>query len=340
MAGQAPDWHLYRAFLGVLREGSLSGAARALGLTQPTVGRQIATLETLLATPLFARSQTGLVPTPLARDLVPHAEAMALSADALVRAASGRADEASGVVRIAASEFVGSLVLPAMLARLREIHPGIAIELSLSNRNEDLLRNQADIAVRMARPTQSALVARKIGRVSVGLFAHRDYLRRHGEPAALEDVVASHALIGFDRDEIAIGALRQTGLPIGREIFALRTDSDVAQFHALKAGFGIGGCQIALAAREPGLERVLPDAFKFDMTMWLVMHEDLRATLRMRIVFDFLVAALGDYLAWDKAGNKVRRGGQGGNDVLYPRTFRGQPRKKKRRVVTRGGAAR
>jgi DNA-binding transcriptional LysR family regulator len=339
MAGQAPDWHLYRAFLGVLREGSLSAAARTLGLTQPTVGRQIAMLESLLGAPLFARSQTGLVPTPLALNLVPHAEAMALSADALVRAASGRANEASGVVRITASEFVGSLVLPSMLANLREKHPGIAIELSLSNRNEDLLRNQADIAVRMARPTQSALVARKIGRVSVGLFAHRNYLRRHGEPAALDGLTASHALIGFDRDENAIGALRQTGLLIGREIFALRTDSDAAQFHALKAGFGIGGCQIALATLEPGLVRVLPDAFGFDMTMWLVMHEDLRATLRMRIVFDFLAAALGEYLAWDKPKDMARRGGQSGTDVLYPRTFRGQPRKK-RRMVTRGGAAR
>src|SRR5262249_36968072 len=147
---------------------------------------------------------SGLVPTEAALNLVPHAEAMAAAADALVRAASGEADEPRGTVRVTASEFIGSLVLPRMLAPFREAHPGISIELALSNRNADLLRHEADIAVRMAPPTQSALVSRHIGKVRIVLFAHRDYLRQHGVPRDLTDIVARHALVGFDKDASAI----------------------------------------------------------------------------------------------------------------------------------------
>src|SRR5258706_2971712 len=271
-----PGWDLSRSFLGVLREGSLSAAARALGLPQPTVGRHIAELERSLGTPLFARSQAGLVPTQSALALAGHAEAMAAAAEALVRAASGEADEPRGSVRVTASEFVGALVLPAMLDDFHEAHPKIAIELALSNRNQDLLRHEADIAVRMAPPTQSALLARKIGTVEIGLYAHRRYLERHGTPRDLAEIAANHALVGFDRDESSVRALRQTGLPVTRALFTLRTDSDPAQFHALCAGFGIGGCQVGVAEREPDLVRVLPDAFGFELGMWLVMHEDLK----------------------------------------------------------------
>ena len=292
----APDWDLYRTFLGVLREGSLSAAARTLGLTQPTAGRHVAALEHALGSALFARSQAGLVPTQSALALVPHAEAMAAAADALVRAASGGFDEPKGSVRVTASEFVGALVLPQMLASFRETHPRIAIELALSNRNQDLLRQEADIAVRMAPPTQRALLARKIGTVEIGLFAHRNYLKRHGTPRELAELGASHSLIGFDRDESAVRVLRQTGLPIARDVFALRTDNDHAQLQALLAGFGIGGCQVATALRYSDLVRVLPHAFGFSLPMWLVMHEDLKASPRVRLLFDHLAVKLAGYV--------------------------------------------
>ena len=334
-----PGWDLYRSFLSVLREGSLSAAARSLRLTQPTLGRHIAELERSLGTPLFARSPSGLTPTEAALNLVPHAEAMAAAADAFVRAASGEADEPKGAVRVTASEFIGSLVLPRMFARFHDAYPKISIELSLSNRNEDLLRREADIAVRMAPPTQTALVSRQIGKVRVGLFAHRDYLKRHGVPRDLGELVAHHTLVGFDRDTSAIRALRQTGLPITRDLFAFRTDNDFAQFEALRAGYGIGGCQAALAASDPVLVAVLPEAFSFELGMWLVMHEDLRTSRRVRLLYDHLARSLSDYVASTGPRPAKPRGGQVRGDILYPRTLRDRA-SKARKLISRGGAVR
>lgn len=194
-----PGWDLYRSFLAVLREGSLSGAARALGLTQPTLGRHVEALEQTLGLALFTRSGHGLMPTEAALELRPHAEALAASAAALLRAASGRGAGTRGTVRITASEVVGAEVLPPILARLRREHPELVVELVLSNRTEDLLRRDADIAVRMVRPAQEALVARRLGVVELGLHAHQRYLDRCGAPAVLDDLRA-HALIGFDRE--------------------------------------------------------------------------------------------------------------------------------------------
>lgn len=288
-------WDLYRSFLGVLRAGSLSAAARELGLTQPTLGRHVDALEEALGTKLFARSRHGLMPTPTALELVPHAEAMEAAAAALTRAASGESDEPSGAVRITASNIVGAEVLPPILAEFRERHPRIAIELVLTNRNQDLSRRDADIAVRMVRPTQKALIARRAGTVRIGLYAHRSYLARHGVPASVEEL-ANHALIGFDRDATAFRSLKGA-LAVGREIFALRTDDDCAQLNALRSGFGIGGAQAGIAARDADLVAVLPEAIGFKLEMWLAMHEDLRASRRVRLLFDHLAQALKVYAA-------------------------------------------
>ncbi len=296
MANAPPGWDHFRTFLAVLRHGSLSGAARALGLTQPTAGRHIAALEAGLGTALFSRSPQGLLPTQAAAELRPHAEAMQAAAEAFIRTASGEAQAPRGTVRITASETIGAQVLPALLAEFHAQHPGIVLELALTNRAENLTRRDADIAVRMMRPTQGALVAKRIGRVGIGLFAHRDYLAARGTPRSREDL-AAHSLIGFDRDDIGARSLGAAGVPLTREIFAFRADSDAAQFAALKAGFGIGGAQIALAAREPALVAVLPGQIEFGLEMWLVMHEDLRASRRVRLVFDHLAAGLAGYVA-------------------------------------------
>ncbi|HXQ12508.1 MAG TPA: LysR family transcriptional regulator [Caulobacteraceae bacterium] len=295
-----PEWDLYRAFLAVLDTGSLSGAARRLGLTQPTLGRQIEALERALGgQALFTRSPSGLRPTDASLALRPHAEAMAAAAEALLRTASGAADEARGVVRVTTSQVMGAEVLPEILARFHEDHPEIAIELVLSDRQEDLLRRDADIAVRMARPTQAALTARRIGAVPVGLFAHRRYLERHGAPASLGQ--AGVSAIGFDRNLEMLSALRALDIRLDREMFALRSDSDVAQMAALRAGFGVGACQYGIARRDPNLVPVLVDSFRFDLECWVAMHEDLRANLRMRLMFDALAEGLKAYVAASRA---------------------------------------
>jgi len=235
------------------------------------------------------------MPTRAALQLQPHAEAMASAASALLRAASGALDEPEGSIRLTTSEIMGVEVLPPVLAAFREAHPKIVIELSLSNTNQDLLRRDADIAVRMARPTQSALLAKRLGAVPVGLFAHRRYIARHGMPLSLEDLVAHHTIIGFDADASALRSFRQTGLPITRDMFAFRSDSDHAQLAALRTGFGIAGCQKRIAARDPDLVPVLTNAFRFELEMWLVMHEDLRASRRVRLLYDHLAEALSPY---------------------------------------------
>jgi DNA-binding transcriptional LysR family regulator len=293
MKAAEPGWELYRSFLAVFRERSLSAAARALGLTQPTIGRHIDALEDALGVALFTRSQAGLLATPGAAALVPFAEAMASAASALRRVASGEAEEERGAVRVAASEMVGTEVLPSVLAVFRERHPRIDIELVISNRSEDLLRRDADIAVRMVKPTQSALVARKLGTVHLGLHAHPRYLKVHGTPQSLEEL-NQHPLIGFDK---APSVRRLPGLAaqLTREMFAFRCDSDVGQYAALRAGFGIGVCQLALGKRDR-LTPVLPGAIDFALGVWVVMHQDLKSSRRMRLMYDHLAAQLTDYI--------------------------------------------
>ena len=295
MSLREPHWDELRTFLEVVRDGSLSGAARRLGIAQPTVGRHIDALEAALGVALFARSPRGLAPTAAALNLAPHVEAMAAASAALARAAAGEVSADRGVVRVTASEVVGCEVLPAMFATFRSDHEGIAIELALTNRNEDLSRRDADIAVRMVRPTQSALVARRIGSTRIGLFAHRDYLARSGAPTSLAEL-AQHRLIGFDRDDRSFRAAGAEAAKLSREAFGFRCDSDLAQLAALRAGVGIGGCQEHIARRSPELMRVLPDLFSFALEIWLVMHEDVKGTPRVRLLFDHLAAGLAAYV--------------------------------------------
>jgi len=289
-------WELYRSFLGVLREGSLSGAARRLGITQPTVGRHVAALEKALGVALFTRSQTGLLPTEVALALQGHAEAMESTAAALERAATSQGEGVRGVVRVSASEVVGVEVLPPILAGLRERHPALKVELVSTNRMQDLLRREADIAVRMVRPKQEQLVARRIGAIELGFHAHRDYLARHGTPRRLEEL-AGHSIIGYDQlPAFARGAVRSLK-GFEREAFSLRTDSDLAQLALIRAGAGIGVCQVGVAPPGGVLRRVLPRAFSLKLETWVTMHEDLRASPRCRAAFDALVEGLQRYAA-------------------------------------------
>jgi DNA-binding transcriptional LysR family regulator len=216
---------------------------------------------------------------------------MAAAAETLVRAAVGEAEEMSGVVRLTASDMVGGEVLPPILAEVREAWPRIDIELVLSNRQEDLLRRDADIAVRMARPTQDALLAKRIGAVELIFHGHRSYLQKHGEPRTMDELTG-HTLIGYDRLRPEIDGVENLPFEITRDLFALRTDSDLAQMALLRAGAGLCPCQRAIAARDPNLVPILIGQFALSLEMWVVMHEDLKADRRLRALFDHLVASL------------------------------------------------
>lgn len=290
-------WELYRSLLGVLQEGSLSAAARALGITQPTVGRHIDALEHALKLTLFIRSQGGLVPTEAALALRAYAEEMANTAATLERVAASQGDGVQGTVRVTASDIIGVEVLPAIIRRLQQDYPALVIELVLSNQPQDLLQREADIAVRMFRPRQSQLVAQRIGAVNLGLHAHHDYLARRGRPTQLTDL-ADHTLIGFDTVTAFIRqTLKQFPSGFERERYALRTDSDLAHLALIRAGAGIGICQVPLADRDSHLEAVLPRQLTFPLDIWLTMHEDLRQSPPIRATFDALAAGLQQYLA-------------------------------------------
>jgi DNA-binding transcriptional LysR family regulator len=293
MAG-ATEWDLFQSLHAVLEAGSLSAAAKGRGLTQPTLGRHIETLERRLGAPLFVRSPRGLQPTDLALELLPHLQEMSAAAQAALRDASGAKDSVIGSIRITASEIVGAEVLPPMLAEFREQHPRVIIELMLSNATEDLSRREADIAVRMTPPSQNALVARKVGEVRMGFYATADYLARHGTPHSFDDL-DQHAVIGFDSDARAIKDLPGLNAPVSRERFAFRSDSDLAQLAAMRAGFGVGACQDAIGRRH-GLTPVMPGVSVFRLGVWIVMHENLKASHRMRLMFDHLVAGFSAYV--------------------------------------------
>ncbi len=298
MTQDSAGWELFRTFLGVLQAGSLSAAARELGLAQPTVGRHVAALEKALSLTLFTRSQTGLLPTDAARALRPYAESMAATAAALQREASSQADSherVRGTVRITASEVIGVEVLPPMLARLRQQQPGLVVELVISNRLQDLLHREADIAVRMTPPRHEALIAQRLGGIELGMHAHRDYLARRGTPRT-EAELMGHDLIGFDSDTPFIRTLGKSIGAMRRDYFALRTDNDLAQLAAIRAGYGIGFCQVGLAKRHGALVRVMPKRFAFKLDTWLAMHEDLRASPRCQVTFQALAEGLRAYI--------------------------------------------
>ncbi|GAB3256718.1 LysR family transcriptional regulator [Chitinimonas naiadis] len=292
---QEPGWDLYRTALAVLEEGSLSAAARTLGLTQPTVGRQIEALEAQLGVALFSRSQLGLTPTDAAQALRPYAESLRATSAALARTVRTQAAEVSGAVRITASEIISTEVLPPMLASLRHSHPQLSLELAPSDRTQNLLQRDADIAVRMTQPEQGALIAQKVGRISVGCYAHRSYLDQYGTPSSMADL-SRHHLIGYDRLAAYMRNLGDWSQAFRPEQLALRTDNSLSQLAAVRAGFGIGFCQHRLALRNPDLLSVLPDEIEIGFDTWIVMHEDLRAIQRYRVVFDALVDGLTRYI--------------------------------------------
>ena len=289
------DWTLVRSFLAVLDAGSLSGAARQLGGSQPTIGRHVAQLERQLGTTLFERGGRGLVPTAAAQSIADQARSMDDSAQTIARKVTGLGRDMQGSVRVSASQVVAVHLLPGLLGALRRQMPGVTVDIVASNRMSNLLRREADIAIRMARPQQASLLARRIGRVDIGIYASAEYLSRRPSPRTAQDLLR-HELIGFDQDEQIIRGLQGVGVAVTRESFQVRSDDHLVHWQCLLAGLGIGFAATWLAEREPGLRRLLPDLPIPALPVWLAVHREIRSSVRVRAVFDFLAAAVAQAL--------------------------------------------
>ena len=285
------DWTLTRSFLAVADSGSLSAAARRLGLSQPTLGRHIAEMEAALGLSLFTRQPRGLMPTEAAEALLPHARAMAESAARLALAAAGRDAALTGSVRLTASRIVAHHLLPPVLAELRLAEPGIEIDLVASDETGNLLYREADIALRMYRPTQEGTFARHLADLPTALYAARSFLDRHGRPETAEELLALD-FVGFDRSDLILRMMASFGISRRREDFPLRCDDQIVYWNLVRAGLGIGGMQSAIGDADPLVERVAPFLPLPPLPLWLTAPEALRQTPRVRRVWDHLAAAL------------------------------------------------
>lgn len=283
------DWSLLQSFLVLAETGSLSRAAPLLASTQPTLSRQLALLEAQIGHSLFERSPRGLRLTAAGEALLPAARRMREGAQDLTLALAGREQGLAGTVRLTASEIVSTYMLPDVLRALREAHPEIQIELVASDAVEDLRERSADIAVRMVRPAEPTLVARKLADWPLGFYAHRRYLDSHGQPTPA--TMADHHWLGYDRSDQLLRGFREAGFAIERDFFSLRCDSQAVVWEAVRAGLGIGVGMTQLAARDADLVQVLAEFAIPPLPVWLTAHRELRDTPRLRVVFDHLARA-------------------------------------------------
>ena len=285
------DWNRIRAFLATAEAGSLSAAARVLGLTQPTLGRQITALERELGVALFERAGRGLVLTPTARDLLDHVRPMGEAAGRLALAATGRSQVIEGPIRITATEVYAAHVLPPIIARLRAAHPGITVEILATNRAADLLRREADIAIRNFASREPELIVRKIGEDRGRPYATPGYLARLGQPRDWHDL-ATADFVGFGDPEGFLEGMRALGLSLTRRQLPVQADSHLVHWALVKQGAGVGFMTEAVGDAEPMVRRVLPDAPPIIFPIWLATHRELHTSRRVRVVFDLLADAL------------------------------------------------
>ncbi len=281
------DWSLIRAFLAVAETGSLSGAARALSQSQPTLGRQVKLLEEQLGLRLFERQPRGLALTQTGESLLEPAQAMRAAFHQLSLRAAGRDERMQGTVRITASEVMARHVLPNIIVQIREAEPDIQIELVPTDTSENLLFREADIAVRMYRTTQLDVITKQIGVAQMGMYAAKSYLAKHGTPRVLEDLLR-HTVVGYDRDDRIIQGMRALGWPANREFFAVRCDDQNTYWALVRAGCGIGFTQQSFAEQDPDVQRLLPDVDIPSLPIWLAAPEAMRSTPRIKRVWEML----------------------------------------------------
>lgn len=285
------DWTLLQSFAAVAETGSLSAAARRLGQSQPTIGRHIKTLEQALGVELFTRVPKGLVPTEAGRGMIGPAESMREAASRLQLAAEGQDAGLAGTVRVTASTVVSHFILPPIVAEIRRAHPEIQIELVPSDSSENLLFREADIALRMYRPTQLDIITAHVADQQMGLYAATGFLDRVGRPQTLDELMALD-FVGFDANDTIIRTMRGAGLEVTRDFFPVRCDDQAAYWHLVRAGCGIGGMQVPIGTAEPGVERVLPGLQLPQLPVWLAAPAALRHSPRIRLVWDRLAEGL------------------------------------------------
>lgn len=285
------DWNQLRAFLETAETGSLSAAARKLGLTQPTLSRQVAAIEQRLGVTLFERVGKSMVLTDTGLDLLEHARTMGAAAQALGLVATGRSQAVEGVVTVSASDMIATHLLPRLVRRLQHEAPGIAIEVIASNAITDLQRREADIAIRHINPDQPNLIARLIRQASAGFYASTDWVKTHGHPRTAQDAVGL-PFVGSDRAGRYLSFLHQHGLSLSEANFSCYADHSVAHWGLVCQGLGIGAMMDEIAQKTPGVVRVLDDVPPVQFPIWLVTHIELRTARRIRVVFDFLAQGL------------------------------------------------
>jgi DNA-binding transcriptional LysR family regulator len=285
------DWNQMRAFLATVERGSLSAAARELGLTQPTLSRQIAALEEALGLLLFERVGRRLVLTAAGGQLVEQGKLMRAAADGIGLAASSQSQASEGVVRITANDVVAAHMLPDVLKRLRAAAPGIVVEIIASNSIDDLMRREADIAIRHVQPDHPDLIARRCPDSAVMIYATRTLLDRLGRPVTGQ-VLKDAPFVGFVQGERLIDDLNARGVMVSQDNFRWLTNSFLTSLEMVRQGLGLGVMLSEVAARMPELECVLPEMKPIAAPMWLVAHRELHSSKRIRLVFDLLVEAL------------------------------------------------
>jgi DNA-binding transcriptional LysR family regulator len=281
------DWNQARAFWATAETGSLSAAARALGLTQPTIGRQVSALEDALQVALFERAGHNLMLTPIGTDLLGHVRKMGLAADQIALVASGHSQAIEGPISITASEFYSITVLPPIIAKLRIAYPGIDVRVVATNAQTDLLRREADIAIRNFNSLDDDLIVTRLRDDAANLYATPAYLERIGNPQTAAEF--AHAdFIGFVTSSGLVDNLRDLGFPITSDNFKASSDSMIVQWELVKLGVGIGIGRKLLGESEPSVVRALPSLKSIEFPVWLVTHRELHTSKRVRVVFDFL----------------------------------------------------
>jgi DNA-binding transcriptional LysR family regulator len=303
---QLGDWNLLRSFIAVYEAGTLTEAARRLAASQPSVGRHVRELERALGEALFVRQPGRLKPTERAHALYGVVSAMKASAREAERLFAGARHALVGTVRITASEVYATHVVAPLVARMLSEQPELEIELSVSNRVENLLRREADIAVRFLRPEQDGLIAMHVGDTELGLYAHESVLQRYGEPRGF-DVPEGAFVAGFDREVTPLSPMVRGEPPAGPIRFRFRTDAILARHAAVEAGMGIGAYLVDVAATHPCLRRVLADRFSQKQEVWLCAHDELRRSASMRYVWNQLEQALRARLAPASAPQRATR---------------------------------
>ena len=281
------DWSLVQAFLAVAETGSLSGAARELNLTQPTVGRHIQALEDDLGISLFKRQARGMALTPQGASLLESARAMREAAEALSLSAAGGETDLSGTVRVTSSVFVAHHILPGVVTDLRQRHPEIQIELVATDTSENLLYGEADIAVRMYRPTQLDIVAKYIGDVQLALFGAKSYIQRRGRPTTPEEVI-EHDVIGYDRNDAMIRGFREAGMEVSPAFFPVRCDNNTVVWELVRAGAGLGFGMERAGREDPLLTQIDFGVEIPRLEVWLAAHERVRRSPRVDAVWSIL----------------------------------------------------